>query len=148
MFLSKTSSRCLQEMSSRHFQDFARRLQDVWEDKNLLRWTCAEDVFKTYLEGVLKTSWRQINFCWDRLGVNVRSTFSHFLNKIGVLTNFAKFIRKYQCKSPFLIKLPPCSLKLYYGESGKSVFLRILGNFKVFLTFKTPPGHFFWNISF
>ena len=77
---SKTSWRRLANTSWRHL---ARRLEDVLEDKKLLRWrrledvlktcledvlktcledvlkTCLEDVLKTCLEDVLKTSWRQ-----------------------------------------------------------------------------------------
>ena len=51
---SKTSSRRL-----------ARCLQDVLEDVKLLRWRRVEDVFKTCLEDVLKTSSRPINVYWD-----------------------------------------------------------------------------------
>ena len=58
LFISKTSSKGLQDMSS-------RRLQDVLEDEKLLRWRRVEDVFKTCLEDVLKTSWRPRNVCWD-----------------------------------------------------------------------------------
>ena len=67
MLVFKTSSKGLQDMSSRRLQDvcsvkifrlprriarclqdmFARRLQDVLEDKNLLRWRRVEDVLKT-----------------------------------------------------------------------------------------------------
>ena len=49
LFISKTSSKGLQDMSS-------RRLQDVLEDEKLLRWRRAEEVSKT--------SWRQANVCW------------------------------------------------------------------------------------
>ena len=38
---------------------FGRSLQDVLEDVKLLRWRRVEDFFKTYLEDVLKTSWRR-----------------------------------------------------------------------------------------
>ena len=80
MFVSKTSSRHLQDMSSRRLQcnnslssktswrrlqDVLKTyLQDVLEDEKLLRWRRAEDVFKTCLEDVFKTSWRPTNVCW------------------------------------------------------------------------------------
>ena len=51
------------EMSSTHlFKTSSRRLQDVFyvkEDEKLLRRRRTEDVFKTCLEHVSKTSWRQ-----------------------------------------------------------------------------------------
>ena len=56
--LCKTSSRCLRKTSS-------RCLQDVLENVKLLRWGRVEDVFKTYLEDIFKTSWRPTNVCWD-----------------------------------------------------------------------------------
>ena len=83
--LQKTSWRCLQKTSSRRLQDvliktnifvlairLQRRLQDilktylqdVLEDKKLWRWRLAEDVSKTCLEDVFKTSWRPKNVCW------------------------------------------------------------------------------------
>ena len=43
-----------------------RFLQDVLEDEKLLPWRRVEDVFKTYLEDDLKTSWRSANVCWIR----------------------------------------------------------------------------------
>ena len=79
-FLSKASSRHLQDMSSRRLEDMSFRrpqdmssrrlqcnnflsskmsskhLQDVLEDEKLLRWRRVEDVFKTCLEDVLKTN--------------------------------------------------------------------------------------------
>ena len=55
--LNHTSSRRLAKKSSRH-------LQDVLEDEKLLRWRRAEDVFKTCLQDVFKTSWRPTNLCW------------------------------------------------------------------------------------
>ena len=62
---SKTSSRvlarCLQDVLKRS----SRGLQDILEDEKLLRWRRVEDVFKTCLEEVLKTSWRPTNVCWD-----------------------------------------------------------------------------------
>ena len=64
--LQDMSSRRLQDMSSRHLQDMSsillqdvfsvtifripRRLQEVLEDKILLRWRCVEDVFKACLQ--------------------------------------------------------------------------------------------------
>ena len=43
------------------------RLQDVWENVKLLRWRRVEDVFKTCLEHVFKTSSRRTNVCWEIL---------------------------------------------------------------------------------
>ena len=86
-FYCETSSRHLQsnnflssKMSSGHLQDvlqdvikassrllqdvFARRLEDVLEDKKLLRWRQVEDVFKTWPEKVFNTSWGTANICW------------------------------------------------------------------------------------
>ena len=76
----KTSWRCLQDMSSRRVEDvfsviifrLPRRLQDilrdvfkyVLEDKKFLHWRRVEDVLKTCLEDVFKTSWRPTNVCW------------------------------------------------------------------------------------
>ena len=37
-----------------------RRMEDVLEDKKLLRWRRLEDVLKTCLRHVLKTSWRHV----------------------------------------------------------------------------------------
>ena len=39
--------------------------QDVLEDEKLLRWRLVEDLFKTYLEDVFKTSWRPTDVCWE-----------------------------------------------------------------------------------
>ena len=69
---SKMSSGHLQDVlqdvikaSSRLLQDvFARRLEDVLEDKKLLRWRQVEDVFKTWPENVFNTSWGTANICW------------------------------------------------------------------------------------
>ena len=64
--LQDMSSRQLQDMSSRRLQDMSsRRLQDVLEEVKLLRSGRVEDVFKKCLEGVLKTSSRPKNVCWD-----------------------------------------------------------------------------------
>ena len=66
LLVSKTSSTRLQrnnftssKTSWRPFQDLS---QDVLEDEKLLRWSRLQDVFKTYLEDVFKTSRRQIKF--------------------------------------------------------------------------------------
>ena len=70
-------SRCLETSSALQFFVFqdvfktssrrlGRFLQDVLEDEKLLRWRRIEDVFKTYLEDDLKTSWRSANVCWIR----------------------------------------------------------------------------------
>ena len=71
------SSRRLQDMSWRRLQHvfsvtilrLPRRLEDVLEDEKLLRWRRLEDVLKTYLEDVLKTSWRQTK-CLLRISVS------------------------------------------------------------------------------
>ena len=74
----KTSSRHVFKKSSRRFQrnnfsssktssrGLARCIQDVLEDEKLLRWRSVEDIFKTCLKDVFKTSWRPINVCWVR----------------------------------------------------------------------------------
>ena len=85
--LQGMSSRRLQDMCSRRFEDVfrvttfrlprrlenvlpevlktsSRRLPDVLEDVKLLRWRYVEDVFRTFLEEVFKTSWRPTNVCW------------------------------------------------------------------------------------
>ena len=79
----KTSSRYLQDMSSRCLQRnnlssyktlckiSSRRL---CEDETLLRWRRVKDVFKTCLEEVFKMSWRPIIVCW------VVSFSRYFLN--------------------------------------------------------------------
>ena len=70
-------SRCLETSSALQFFVFqdvfktssrrlGRFLQDVLENEKLLRWRRVEDVFKTYLEDDLKTSWRSANVCWIR----------------------------------------------------------------------------------
>ena len=54
----------VQDMSSRYvFKTSSRRLQTVLEDVKLLRWKRVEDIFKTYLKDVLKTSSRPTNVC-------------------------------------------------------------------------------------
>ena len=58
--LGYTSSRRLQDV----FKTSSRRLQDVLEDVKLLRWRLVENVFKTCLQDVFKTSWRPTNACW------------------------------------------------------------------------------------
>ena len=79
LFISKTSSRRLQDMSWRRLQDVfetylqdvfktsSRRLEDVVEDKRLLCWRHVEDVLKTCLEDIFKASWRPTNVCWAYL---------------------------------------------------------------------------------
>ena len=66
LFVSKTSCRRLQDISTRRLQDMSSRrlqdmsssrLQDVLEDEKLLRWRHVEDVFKT--------SWKPTNVCWE-----------------------------------------------------------------------------------
>ena len=46
---------------------FSSRLQDVMETGKLLRWRRVEEVFKTCLEEIFKTSSRLINASWDVL---------------------------------------------------------------------------------
>ena len=76
--LQDVSSRRLQDMSSRRLQDMSsRRLQDVisvtifrlprrLQDVKLLRLRRLEDIFKTCLEDVFKTSSKPTNVCWGR----------------------------------------------------------------------------------
>ena len=60
----KTSSKCLEDLLricledifARHFEDVWRRLED--EDDSKTSWRRLEDVFKTFLQGVLETSLR------------------------------------------------------------------------------------------
>ena len=54
----KTSSRHLQRNNISSFKASSRLLQDVLQYENLLRWRLVEDVFKTCLENVIKTSCR------------------------------------------------------------------------------------------
>ena len=65
---SKTSWRHLEDVfktfSRRLEHVFARRLEDVLEDKKLLRWRRVQDLFKKCLEDVFKTSWRPTYVCW------------------------------------------------------------------------------------
>ena len=73
----KTSSRHVFKTSSRHvFKTSSRRLQRNnfsssktssrrLENEKLFRWRRTEDVFKTCLEDILKTSWRPTNICWE-----------------------------------------------------------------------------------
>ena len=116
MFLSKTSSRHLQDMSSRRLQDvfsvtifclprrlqdvFAKRFQDIfktsWKTKNCY----AEDVLKTSSRHVLKTSWRPTNVCWEvAYSTWFRSGWQKGKNKFS--TNFF-----YQIKQLFYIPHP------------------------------------------
>ena len=79
----KTSSRRLQcnnflssKTSSRRLQNvFARRLQDVLEDLKLLRWRRVEDVVKTCLEDVYKTSSKPTNVCREKTCSILRSIY-------------------------------------------------------------------------
>ena len=112
LFVSKTSSRGLQDVSSRRLEDvfnltifhlptrledvlkssdeiFSGRLQDVLEDKKLLRWRRGKDICKTCLEDVLKTNkcflgrttlfW-SLNFKW---WLKTKSRKGDCYNKIG-----------------------------------------------------------------
>ena len=57
---SRRLARCLEDVKTSW-----RRLQDIFtRQKKLLCWRRAENVFKTCLEDVLKTSWRPTNVCW------------------------------------------------------------------------------------
>ena len=56
---------CLQRNNFSSSETSSRRLQDVLEDKKLLRWRRFEDVFKTCFEDVFKTSSRPTNVCWE-----------------------------------------------------------------------------------
>ena len=58
--LPRRFPRCLQDV----FKMSSRRLQDVLKDEKLLRWRRVEDVLKTCIKDVLKTSWRPTNVCW------------------------------------------------------------------------------------
>ena len=73
----KTSWRCLQRNNFSSSKTSSRRLENVLEDVKLLRWRRVEDVFKTCLEDVFKTSSRPTNVCreWS-CPSNVWSIFS------------------------------------------------------------------------
>ena len=72
------SSRRLQDMSSRplqhntfsSFKTSSRHYQDVLEDVKMLHGRRVEDVFKTCLEDILKTSSRPANVCWGISAIN------------------------------------------------------------------------------
>ena len=68
----KTFSRNVFKMSSRVF---ARSLQDVLEDLKLLRWRRVEDVVKTCLEDVYKTSSKPTNVCREKTCSILRSIY-------------------------------------------------------------------------
>ena len=90
--LQVMSSRRLQDMSSKRLQDvfsatifrLPRRLQDVLQDLKLLRSKRVEDVFKTCLEDVFKTSSRPTNICWafTRLKKKEKKSKHSYSNKI------------------------------------------------------------------
>ena len=105
---SKMSSRRIWKRSS-------RRLEDVLEDENLLRWRRVEDVLKTCLEDVLKTSWRPANACWDSTLESTRSMQVSFWNNNGTT-------QMYGCKCSFEIKSALnrniCQIHLIYAIYG------------------------------
>ena len=95
LFVLKMPSRCLQDMSWRCLQHvfsatifrLPRRLEDILEDEKLLRWRRLQDVLKTCLEDILRTSWRHYgdkqNTYWKYLyltNVNVHLTNIYFTN--------------------------------------------------------------------
>ena len=95
LFVLKMPSRCLQDMSWRCLQHvfsatifrLPRRLEDILEDEKLLRWRRLQDVLKTCLEDILRTSWGHYgdkqNTYWEYLyltNVNVHLTNIYFTN--------------------------------------------------------------------
>ena len=82
---------------------------------------------------------------WDETN---RSSLSQIYFKIGVLKNFANFIRKQQCWSLFLIKLqawrPATLLK---RDSNTGVFLWNLWNFLEHLFLQNASSGCFWSNS-
>ena len=95
LFVLKMPSRCLEDMSWRCLQHvfsatifrLPRRLEDILEDEKLLRWRRLQDVLKTCLEDILRTSWRHYgdkqNTYWEYLyltNVNVHLTNIYFTN--------------------------------------------------------------------
>ena len=87
-YVFKTSSRYAFKTSSRHVfktfsrnvfktssRVFARSLQDVLEDLKLLRWRRVEDVVKTCLEDVYKTSSKPTNVCREKTCSILRSIY-------------------------------------------------------------------------
>ena len=95
---------------------------------------CVQFIFCVY--GVLALS----NFAWflsfvpiffSRLCFHKSPMFQKQFYKIGVLKNFAKFVRKHLCRSCLLIKLQAGSLKIYLKrDSGTYVLLRISPSFR------------------
>ena len=107
LFLSNSPGGRLEDMFSRRLQEVfkirrrlqlhnfsssktsSRRLQDILEDKKLLGWRHVEDVFKTCLEDVLKTSWRLTIVSWDISGSGVIGLVSNLLQcKQSLITFF------------------------------------------------------------
>ena len=88
----KTSSRHALKMPSRRLQDVFKTssaqqffvFQDVLQDLKLLRSKRVEDVFKTCLEDVFKTSSRPTNICWafTRLKKKEKKSKHSYSNKI------------------------------------------------------------------
>ena len=77
-----------------------------------------------------------------------RSSYQTCSIKKCVLRNFAKFTWKYLRQSLFLIKMQDLGLQLYQKrDSGTSVFLWILQNFKEQFFYWTPPGDCFCNFK-
>ena len=86
-YVLKTSSRRFQHNNFSSSKTSSRRLQDqdLLKDEKLLCWMCVEEVFKTCLENVLKTSWRPANVCWVHMWpqlVNEVSTWFLWLHRI------------------------------------------------------------------
>ena len=96
-YVFKTSSRRLQRnnfsSSKTSSRRLARCLQDVLEDEKLLRWRRVEDVFKTCLEEVLKTSSRPTNVSWVTNKLLHRS-FSRILSKWTPSNGYFSFLHK------------------------------------------------------
>ena len=83
--LFKASSRCLQLNNFSSSKMSSRRPQDVLGDEKLLRWRRVEDVFKTCLEDVFKTSRRATNVCWEASLSNTRKESQTVLYKLAFL---------------------------------------------------------------
>ena len=98
LFVSKTFCRHLQDMSSRRLQDMpSRRLQYVFSVTIFRLPIRRQDVFKTFLQDVCKTSWkmkncyaedvlktscRPTNVCWAVIPVHVVELLEHVLTML------------------------------------------------------------------
>ena len=121
MFVSKTSSRHLQDMYSRLLQDMSsRRLQDVFARHLERRKIVTLKTCWKRLEDVLKTSWKPTNVCWDRCRSVTGRNLGIFFFKMGVTLAVLSPSGKTPCWNERFIKnVRGCFISLAW-------FLRIL----------------------